>query len=84
MSGTELRRLHGAASHSENAARHVTAANKPVRISARAFARYLGPPKLICEVRYLTWTADGLVRQGAYKGLRADKPARDVRRRRPA
>jgi hypothetical protein len=29
-------------------------------------------------------TADGLVRQGAYEGLREDKPAKDVRRPRPA
>jgi hypothetical protein len=32
----------------------------------------------------LTWTAEGLIRQGTYEGLRADKPAKDVRRPRPA
>jgi DNA ligase D-like protein (predicted ligase) len=37
-------------------------------------------PKLVCEVRFLTWTADGLLRQTAYVGLRDDKPAREVRR----
>lgn len=41
-------------------------------------------PELVCEVRFLTWTADGLLRQTAYVGLREDKPARDVRRPRPA
>jgi ATP-dependent DNA ligase len=41
-------------------------------------------PKLVCEVRFLTWTADGLLRQGAYEGMRAHKPAKDVRRPRPA
>jgi len=30
-----------------------------------------------------TWTADGLLRQVAYEGLRADKPASEVRRHRP-
>ena len=38
-------------------------------------------PKLVCEVRFLTWTADGLLRQVAFEGLRTDKPAKDVRRR---
>ena len=41
-------------------------------------------PELVCEVRFLSWTADGLLRQVAYEGLRADKPAREVRRQRPA
>jgi bifunctional non-homologous end joining protein LigD len=32
-------------------------------------------------VTFLTWTADGLLRQVVYEGLREDKPARDVRRK---
>lgn len=40
-------------------------------------------PELVCEVRFLTWTADGLLRQVAYEGMRADKPASDVRPPRP-
>ncbi len=40
-------------------------------------------PKLVCEVNFLTWTADGLLRQVAYQGLREDKPAKDVRRPTP-
>jgi bifunctional non-homologous end joining protein LigD len=39
-------------------------------------------PELVCEVTYLTWTADGLLRAVSYQGLRADKPAREVRRER--
>jgi DNA ligase D-like protein (predicted ligase) len=35
-------------------------------------------PKLVAQVRYLTWTADGLLRQVVYLGLREDKPARQV------
>jgi DNA ligase D-like protein (predicted ligase) len=40
-------------------------------------------PVLVCEVRFLTWTADGLLRQVTYEGLREDKRATDVRRARP-
>jgi bifunctional non-homologous end joining protein LigD len=36
-------------------------------------------PELVVEITYLTLTADGLVRQGVYQGLREDKRARDVR-----
>jgi hypothetical protein len=31
-------------------------------------------------VTFLTWTADGLLRQVVYEGLREDKTSRDVRR----
>jgi ATP-dependent DNA ligase len=36
--------------------------------------------KLVAEITYLTWTADGLLRQTVYVGLREDKPAEQVRR----
>jgi len=37
-------------------------------------------PELVVEVKFLTWTQDGLLRQVIYQGLREDKPAREVRR----
>ena len=37
-------------------------------------------PKLVAEITYLTWSADGLLRHTVYVGLREDKPATDVRR----
>ena len=37
-------------------------------------------PQLVAEITYLTWTADGLLRQTVYVGLRSDKPADQVRR----
>jgi bifunctional non-homologous end joining protein LigD len=40
-------------------------------------------PELVAEVQFSTWTADDLVRQASFKGLREDKKAAEVRREQP-
>jgi len=35
-------------------------------------------PEMVAEVSFASWTADGMVRQAAFQGIREDKPAKDV------
>lgn len=40
-------------------------------------------PEMVCEVEFLSWSRDGLIRQGSFQGLREDKDPRDIRREAP-
>src|SRR5437868_13639205 len=61
--------------HRQNAPDCTAAANQPIWLTARAFAGALGPTELVVEVKFLTWTGEGLLRQVIYQGLREDKRA---------
>jgi bifunctional non-homologous end joining protein LigD len=37
-------------------------------------------PKVVAQIRFVEWTADGHLRHAAFLGLRSDKRAADVRR----
>lgn len=57
----------------------------PVDDVPRAIARHAHfvDPVFVAEIAFRGWTHDGLVRQGSFKGLRADKPARQIVREKP-
>ncbi len=41
-------------------------------------------PELVAEIAFTEWTTDGLLRHPVYRGLREDKPARQVKREEPS
>ncbi|HEX3239686.1 MAG TPA: non-homologous end-joining DNA ligase [Solirubrobacterales bacterium] len=59
---------------------------RPLARDGNPFAGRRGPrnanfvsPELVAEIEFRELTAEGMVRHGSFKGLRADKPAREVR-----
>jgi bifunctional non-homologous end joining protein LigD len=60
----------------------------PMRIASSPFDRRLSAvearkvryvrPECVAEVEFRGWTADGLLRHASFRGLREDKPARDI------
>jgi bifunctional non-homologous end joining protein LigD len=60
--------------------------SKPAFLSVPSDARrgaHWTKPELVAQVRFATWTAENLVRQAAFLGLREDKPAAEVTREQP-
>jgi bifunctional non-homologous end joining protein LigD len=56
----------------------------PFENAPRAKGVHWVRPELVAEVKFAGWTDDGLVRQGSFVGLREDKPARQVKKEKPA
>jgi bifunctional non-homologous end joining protein LigD len=48
-----------------------------------AMGAHWAAPKLVAKVEFTQWTRDGRVRQPAFKGLREDKTAKEIRRATP-
>lgn len=56
-------------------------ADRPTGADARGV--HWVTPKLVCEVEFTEWTADGRLRHPSFQGLREDKDPEEVTRERP-
>ncbi|MEO6599427.1 MAG: DNA ligase D [Polyangiaceae bacterium] len=74
FSDRSLKDLHGALAPLEIASPKLTDAPKGAAIRGVHWVK----PKLVAEVAYMGVTHDGLLRHPTFKGLREDKPAREV------
>ncbi|QEC48910.1 DNA ligase D [Baekduia soli] len=68
----ELERLAGLLGPLERDASPLDVVPKAVKIPREAI--YV-EPRLVCEVEFLEWSREGVLRAPSYKGLRDDKPA---------
>ena len=60
---------------------HVTIEKLPA--AARRGLHWVSPD-LVCEIEFLNWTPDGVLRHPSFQGLREDKPAKSVTREKAA
>ncbi len=77
---------HVGAGFTERSLAEVQEKLKPLITPRSPFAREPGTnmpvtwvaPRLICEVEFREWTAEGIMRQPVFRGLREDKSSREV------